>query len=233
MAKPKNEAAVKTALEKFTIIEIDRSQILNAEYNPRVITDAAKRKLKTGIKKLGMLGPIIWNKLSGNIVGGHQRVSIMDTLEGSKNYRLTVSAVGLTPKQEREANLLLNNASAMGEFDLGKLEEMLKFPELDVEATGWDHADVFKLFGDNVLEDDESAEENAKAAQELADRARKTHDALKKVEDDKDRNDNDGFFLVVVFKDYDARLAFTNAVGWEDNRYQSAEDLKALLKLDE
>jgi ParB-like chromosome segregation protein Spo0J len=50
-----------------------RSKIHNAPYNPRFITDEAKRKLKGSIKRNGLLAPPTWNIRTGNIVGGHQR----------------------------------------------------------------------------------------------------------------------------------------------------------------
>lgn len=217
-------ANVKSALEKFDIVEIDRSEIKNAEYNPRVISAEAKRKLKRGIEKLGMLGPIVWNKRTGFIVGGHQRVSIMDSLEGSKNYRLTVSAVNLTDKQEREANLLLNNTSAMGDFEVGKLQELLKFDDLDVEAAGWDRADMFKMFGNDQIA--EMPEDEAQAVADATRRAREEFDAIREAARKKDGSD---FYMVVVFRSPEERLIFCSAHGLDDSRYQSAETIEGLI----
>lgn len=220
-------ANIKTALERFEIVEIDRSEIKNAEYNPRVISAEAKRKLKRGIEKLGMLGPIVWNKLTGNIVGGHQRVSIMDALEGSKHYRLTVSAVSLTEKQEREANILLNNTSAMGDFEIGKLQDLLKFDGLDVEAAGWDRADMFKMFGNDQIA--EMPEDEAQAVADATRRAREEFDAIREAARKKDGSD---FYMVVVFRSPEERLIFCSQYGLDDSRYQSAETIEGLISAD-
>lgn len=151
------------SIEKFETLRIKRSQIQNAPYNPRTISESARRRLKQGLQKLGIMSPIVWNKRTGNIVSGHQRLSIMDQLvpkserlEGGKDYLVTVSAVDLNDIEEREANLLFNNAAAQGDFDLDKLTGMLSMPDLDIEATGWDKTDMFRIMGhDNILAEQE------------------------------------------------------------------------------
>lgn len=221
--------AVRSALERFEVIQIHRSQCKGAPYNPRTITPSAKRKLRAAIKKVGLLGPITWNRRSGNIVGGHQRIDISDQLMGTKDYNLTVAAVDLTDAQEREANLLLNNAAAQGDFDLGKLEVLLKFPGMDLESTGWDSADVMRLFGAV----DSSSSEASAAAEEAAEGAReemkKYDEAIAKARE----RDSDDFYMCVIFRSYADRKAFTAAHGLEDNRYQSADDIAALLTVSE
>ena len=64
-----------------TIVELKRSAIHPAGYHPRVIDDEAKKALKRSIKKFGVVGGIVVNKRTGNtIVGGHQKVSILDEM---------------------------------------------------------------------------------------------------------------------------------------------------------
>lgn len=206
-------------------MQVHRSQLKGAPYNPRSISAPARRKLKLGIKKLGMLGPIIWNKRSGNIVGGHQRLGIMDQLQHGQSYQVTVAAVDLDEKEEREGNLLLNNAGAMGEFDVAKLEAVLSFPDLDVEAAGWDRGDIHKIFG---AIGEATAEATDEAAGAMAEAVKATTDKYKEmVSKSFDKND-DQFYMVVVFKNHDARKAFCDAADLEDNRFQSAEDIIAM-----
>src|SRR3989304_6283669 len=161
-----------SSLEELTLTQFEgfvcevrrRSELKNAPYNPRRISDAARKKLRNGIKKLKLLGPVQWNKRTGNLVGGHQRLSILDQMETKPDYLLTVAVVDLDEKQEKEANLLLNNWSAQGDWDPEKLNEML--PGLDLEATGFDDADVMRMLGDQV----DNAE--AQKLEEMADRLR-------------------------------------------------------------
>ncbi|MCO7112465.1 ParB N-terminal domain-containing protein [Bacteroides uniformis] len=56
--------------QKFETATINRGQIKNAEYNPRRISDSAKKKLKDNIKRVGLLDTIVVNKNTMNIVSG-------------------------------------------------------------------------------------------------------------------------------------------------------------------
>jgi hypothetical protein len=138
-------------LEKYEIKTINRSEIHEADYNPRKITDSARKKLKRGMKTLGLLSPIIVNKTTMNIVGGHQRISIMDEENKypEKDYELTVAMVELSEQDEVKANVLLNNQGVMGEWDisaLGSLKDI--FPDLNFETDfGFDTSDIDIMFG--------------------------------------------------------------------------------------
>ena len=74
--------------QKFESQDIGREQIQNAPYNPRYIDTAARNKLKEKIKKVGLVETLVWNKQTGNLVSGHQRLSILDELEKNiKEFR--------------------------------------------------------------------------------------------------------------------------------------------------
>lgn len=66
------------------IEKIDILKLNPAKYNPRKDLkpgDPEYEKLKQSIKKFGVVEPIVWNKRSGNIVGGHQRYKILKNME--------------------------------------------------------------------------------------------------------------------------------------------------------
>lgn len=175
------------------------------------------------MKRLGLLAPPTWNARTGNIVGGHQRVAVLDSLKGTKDYRLRVAKVDLDDAKEREANLLLNNGLAQGGWDFEKLEDVFRTPGLDLDGTGFDTADVYRLFGDSPFGD--------RAPGELEELAEKLREAREKYEDTVSKStkrDNDHFFIVVVFKDEDDRFEFLNALGLDDNRYQAGHELRRL-----
>lgn len=209
--------------EKFEMVTIERQQINNAPYNPRTISAKAKEKLRKNLEEVGLIQPITWNRQTGNIVSGHQRISILDALEGTYEYRLQVAAVDLDPKTEKEQNIFMNNTDVQGSFDFEKLEVMV--PEIDLELAGLEFADIYKAFGDAAVD--------AKKADELAALSNRMHETvalfegLKKKSDD--RNDTD-FYLVVVFKNHEERKAFTDFVKAEDNRYVDGRWLRGLLK---
>ena len=128
--------------QKFETVTISRADIHGAEYNPRRISDAAKKKLRDNIKRVGLLDTIVVNKNTMNIVSGHQRIAILDTLERKKDYNITVAMVDLTEKEEMEQNLFFNNAKAMGEYDPYLLGELFESYDIEVPNTGFDLPDL-------------------------------------------------------------------------------------------
>ncbi|WP_260443748.1 ParB N-terminal domain-containing protein [Listeria immobilis] len=108
----------------MNIQEIEVSKINPATYNPRIDLqpgDTEYEKLKQSINKFGYIDPLIWNKQTGNLVGGHQRFKIL--LEGNPE-RLTVSVVNLDIDQEKALNIALNKIE--GRWNTDKLGELLK-----------------------------------------------------------------------------------------------------------
>lgn len=108
--------------------EIARSKINFADYNPRKITPEAKKALKANLKRVGLMGGIVWNENTGTLVSGHQKLSIIDEVNGypeKGDYFIGVEVANLTEKEEKEQNLFMNNRSVQGEFDDDMLRELL------------------------------------------------------------------------------------------------------------
>lgn len=125
------------------MLDIRREQIKSAPYNPRIIGELARKKLKKAIKENGMVMPIVWNKTTGHCVGGHQRLSVLDELHGGVDYTLTVSCIEVSLKKEKELNVFLNNQNAMGEWDQAGLAEIMKeFGKDEVGLLGFDLVDA-------------------------------------------------------------------------------------------
>jgi len=203
---------------RYELVEVDRRDIAFAAYNPRGITDIARAKLRKALQKVGLLAPVTWNRTTGRLVGGHQRIKALDAINGGQRYRLRVAAVEMSEAEEVAANTLLNNPEAQGEMDLELFAEVLKREDFDAEAAGLDAADIFRVIGDQAA--DAVLEEVANRVQEL------------RAGDERSVGTVDNaphWYLVIVFKDNDERMAFTNALGIPDNRYQSAEQLKRAL----
>lgn len=213
--------------DAYEIVEVHRGELKAAPYNPRVISEKERVKLRRGIEKHGFLAPPVWNARTGNIVGGHQRISILDALKGTKDYRLKVAKIDVDEHREKEANLLLNNAMAQGEWDLDELGSLLKAPDLDLDATGFDTADVYRMFGDAVWEESAS-EETLKRLSETLDQTEAFFQ--KQRQKAKDGADDVHFYTVVVFRDSAERDAFTAALGLDANRYQSGSLLRELFE---
>lgn len=55
-------------------------QLIPMENNPRGMDEHDFEELKKSIQKYGLVEPIIFNKRSGHVVGGHQRLSALKEL---------------------------------------------------------------------------------------------------------------------------------------------------------
>ena len=82
--------------------------------NPRSISEKALEGLKRSIARFGCVEPIVWNKRTGHIVGGHQRYFLL--LEaGVTEAKMVV--VDMTDEEELAANLTLNNPEIEGTWN--------------------------------------------------------------------------------------------------------------------
>ncbi len=134
---------------------IDVEKIGPSEYNPRKDLqpgDPEYEKLKRSIDEFDCVEPLVWNKRTSNLIGGHQRLKIL-LARGDKEVQCAV--VDLPPEREKALNLALNKIS--GDWDQDKLakllDELTQIPEFDVGLTGFDLPEVSQLL-DRLLPDD-------------------------------------------------------------------------------
>jgi len=65
------------------ILKIPAEKLKPSKYNPRKDLkpgDPEYEKLRRSIEEFGYVEPVIWNKRTGNIVGGHQRYKVLTAL---------------------------------------------------------------------------------------------------------------------------------------------------------
>ena len=135
------------------------AELLPAEYNPRKALkpgDPEYEKLKRSIQQFGYAEPVIWNKKTGRVVGGHQRLTVLKDL-GYTEIKCVI--VDLDETHEKALNVALNKISGQWDFDkLRALFDDLKMSNYDVSLTGFDDIDLDNLFKDaraaKVKEDD-------------------------------------------------------------------------------
>ncbi len=141
-------------------IPIDR--LKPAAYNPRKDLkpgDPAYEKIKRSLHDFGYVDPVIWNEVTGNIVGGHQRYKVL-TAEGATEIDCVVVHIE-SPQDEKALNIALNKA--VGEWEPKALADLLSDLQqsgYDVGATGFDAAEVDELFSqvhDKDVKDDDTA----------------------------------------------------------------------------
>jgi len=125
--------------------------LLPADYNPRKDLkpgDPEYDKLKRSIEQFGYVEPVIWNKVTGRVVGGHQRLKVLIDM-GITEVECVV--VEMDAEKEKALNIALNKIS--GEWDKEKLALLiadLQGADFDVSLTGFDPAELDALFKDSI-----------------------------------------------------------------------------------
>lgn len=129
------------------------SDLKPADYNPRVELVPGMEeyeKLKQSILEFGFVDPPIFNKRTGNLVGGHQRVSVAKDL--GLYEKVEVSVVDFPLNKEKLLNVALNKID--GKWDEVKLADLLS--ELDDDElvlSGYNEKELDKIL-DSLNDED-------------------------------------------------------------------------------
>lgn len=97
-------------------VDVQRMKLVDltqASYNPRKISESAFEGLGASIEEFGLLSLIIWNKRTGNIVGGHQRYKKLIEMDETET---DVVVVDLNDNDEVALNIMLNNPESRGDY---------------------------------------------------------------------------------------------------------------------
>lgn len=225
---PKESGKGLSRYQSFETEVINRTDLKGAPYNPRIIDKGAKKRLKDGLKKHGLVQPIVWNKRTGNIVGGHQRLEQLDALERSGDYDLTVAVIDVDEREEAEINIQLNNPSMQGDWDIDALADVADEFHLSFDEMGFSDTDMDLLFdGDDRFSElfdtpeAEEVKENIEAVKEAREQGRETL---------KERN-SINWYSVIVFADEEERAAFYKRIHVpEYEEYVTVDQIERIMK---
>lgn len=223
-------------------VEVNRSQIKPAAYNPRTISEEGKKALKRSIKRYGVVGGIVVNKRTGNtIVGGHQKVLILDELNKyntqtkENDYALRIELIDVDEKTEKSLNVALNNPNIGGEWDYDLLREIV--PDIDYKDAGLTEADLNIIGVDFMFQTEDEhqlsseletmmspvtemkeAEKAEKLAQQQMERQAKI-DHMKEVkqqvkEKSQENAENMDAYIMLSFDTFKAKAAFCERFGY-------------------
>jgi len=156
------------------------SDLKSADYNPRQITAKQLARLKKSLDEFGDLSGIIFNRRTGNLIGGHQRVKVLPpsasigktelaeptragtVAEGSiiiDGESYLYREVDWPLEREKMANVAANKHA--GEWDDEKLaalmDELTRLPDFDIDLVGFSNSELEALL-DSVSEDGFDAE---------------------------------------------------------------------------
>ena len=209
---------------KSESVELNRSAIHFADYNPRKLSEESRKTLKRGIKKFGLVGGIVVNKRTGlTVVSGHQRLTVMDELQKfpENDYRIRVDVIDVDEKQEKELNILMNNPNAQGQWDYDALARLV--PDIDYQDAGLTAADLNMIGCDFLLQTEEESSiadalEDMKAAKQMERAEKVAH--MKEVKQQvknaaqKQAQDMDAY-LMLSFDTFEAKAAFCERFGYD------------------
>ncbi len=220
---------------KSESIELNRSAIHFADYNPRKLSEESRKTLKRGIKKFGLVGGIVVNKRTGlTVVSGHQRLSVMDELQKfpENDYRIRVDVIDVDEKQEKELNILMNNPNAQGSWDYDALARIM--PDIDYKDAGLTDADLNMIGCDFLLQTEEEnsladeledmmhplvqREEAEKAARQLerAEKVAHMKDVKQQVREQAQKQAQDmDAYVMLSFDTFEAKAAFCERFGYD------------------
>ncbi|MFA7463047.1 MAG: site-specific DNA-methyltransferase [Anaerovoracaceae bacterium] len=133
------------------IEKIQTERLIPADYNPRKDLkpgDPEYEKLKRSLEEFGYVEPVIWNKTTSHVVGGHQRLKVLLDM-GITEVECVV--VDMDAEKEKALNIALNKIS--GDWDKDKLALLiadLQGTDFDVSLTGFDPGEIDDLFKDSL-----------------------------------------------------------------------------------
>lgn len=156
-------------MDSMQIQKIPIENLSPAKYNPRKDLqpgDPEYEKLLRSVEEFGYVEPIIWNKRTGNIVGGHQRFKVLKQLGFSE---IDCVVVDMDEAREKALNIALNKIS--GDWDTEKLADVFRDIEqygISLDITGFEAPEIDKLFQKLSREDGKIVEDDFDAEAEAA-----------------------------------------------------------------
>lgn len=129
----KQAAQVKSA--RAAAVLTSTAQLVGDPENPRTISEQSQKHLRESLRRFGDLGGIVFNKRTGQLVAGHQRLEQLRELHGdlqivrakvrgveqysiyvSEDVQFPVRVVDWSPEDQRIANVTANNPALHGQY---------------------------------------------------------------------------------------------------------------------
>lgn len=176
MAKPKRRAAAKSVdrvapavavadppapspvLAPYGVMRVDELRAAKWEGNPRVITPEDFDALKRSLDRFGIVEPVVFNRTTGRVVGGHQRI---DAIAALGVVDCPVRFVDLAEADEVALNVALNRTGADWRQDslaalISSMDEthraLTGFAQPEIDALLRD-GHLLKLYADEARDD--------------------------------------------------------------------------------
>lgn len=223
---------------------IKRSQINLNPINPKRHSDERVKLQKKNLQKVGFLGGIVWNEVSGNLIDGHRRVKAMDLhykYDGTPNtdYDVKVEVTSLDDKTEKEQltymavgntkpdiDLIANYISDIDYSDLGldisDLNDILSITDIGVTSLVDSLDDLLSPLPDISTMNEQSYEEKKQHMKEVKNQVKEA--AI-------ERQQNEEAFIMLSFSTFQAKSDFCDLMRCStDDKFVKGEDVLKLIE---
>lgn len=223
---------------------IKRSQINLNPINPKRHSDEKIKLQKKNLQKVGFLGGIVWNEVSGNVIDGHRRIKAMDLhykYDGSleTDYDVKIEVVNLDDKSEKEQltymavgntkpdiDLIANYISDIDYsdvgLDMGELNDILAITGISVTSVTDSLDDLLSTLPDTPSVDEQSYEEKKQHMKDVKQQVKEA--AI-------ERQQNEEAFIMLSFSTFQAKSDFCDLIGCgTDDKFVKGEDVLRLIE---
>lgn len=138
-------------------------------------------------------------------------MQILDTLEGTDDYEMTVAVIDVDPREEKILNVQINNESSMGNWDIDALGALNLQDGIGFDEMGFIEGDVELMFGgDERFTELFQSEEAQGEKDKLADIKKDRKEVAEKLAQEQSAD----FYFVVVCKDQKDKEALMQSIGY-------------------
>lgn len=198
---------------------VKRSQIKLNPYNPKRHPEAAIKEQLRNFKKVGYLGGIILNSVTGNLVSGHKRLQAQDLFFGNKpdspvDYDVRVEVVSFDEKTELEQLIYLDAKSTNTKQSYDLLAEIL--PKIDPKEAGLDtiELDLIAAESPEIEAGADFTKDFEKAEKPYEDRKQAVKDMKAKIKANV-QNEQGASYVTLSFDNYENKAQFMSALGYD------------------
>jgi len=139
--------------------------LVPAPYNPRRALKPGNprfEKLARSLSEFDLVQPLVWNRRTKHLVGGHQRLEVLKHRGWTE---VDCVVVDLPLEREKALNVALNNSEVAGEWDTDLLTDLIvdlqEVPDFDATLTGFDEKQLTDLLMQPVEDDFDDEEASA------------------------------------------------------------------------
>jgi hypothetical protein len=221
--KSKEKGGAKEKYRQSETVVVRRSQICFAPYNPKQHTQEQVSAVKKNIKRVALLGGIIYNSATKNLIDGHKRVMALDAIHGydgspEKDYDVKVEAIALDEKTEKEQNIFQTKSRT--ELDSELLASIIQ-EGIAIEHAGLTVEDVHIIelevpsfeYGVN---EEASEDFSAMRQKEVSESERQRQiEKIKAAKQSSKSKTEGGRFLTLTFSSFQEKASFLELLGFD------------------